>query len=164
MSQVHSSRRGFHNLFYDHFDRLFSVEVQKTEQTLFVTTDLNGTPEFVFNDQGALVNRFMRSPYGALISEVTVLFGSTKKICFPRLSHFYIYFHFRFPQEDENFWIPLGYHGCIGEPLSGVVIFPEDGGRPYDSHLGQWMTPNWMALLSGFKDVRKVFSYRSHSL
>ena len=49
------------------------MEVQDSGQTLFVTTDLSGTPEFVFDDKGQLVNRFMRSPYGALISEVGIL-------------------------------------------------------------------------------------------
>ncbi len=56
-------------------------------------------------------------------------------------------------EQDDSVWMPLGYHGGIEDFLSGVVIIQ---GRPYDSHLGQWMTPDDKSIVQGWKITKQV--------
>ena len=128
VSHVHSTTRGFWTLEYDAFDRLLAVTEDETGETLYVSTEDNGTPEYVFNADGEKVNSYVRSPWGAVIGE-----------------------------DDERVWLPLGFHGGIEDSVSGIVVID---GEPYDSHLGQWMTPRWRSLLDGFRDHTAVHVYR----
>lgn len=64
-------------------------------------------------------------------------------------------------EDDETVFVPLGYHGGIEDSVSGVVVIR---GRPYDSHLGQWMTPDLTFLTADdpvdIRDPRRLFAYR----
>ncbi len=92
VSHVHVSGKGFFTLFYNQDGLLKSVQLPD-KSYLFVSTDDNGTPEFVFDFQARLINRYLRSPFGAVLYE-----------------------------EDESVWLPLGYLGSLEDKPSGVSI------------------------------------------
>ena len=97
-----------------------------------MATDLVGTPRFVLNPEGQILSQSIRTPFGALIEQLT---------------------------KDDPFWIPLGFQGGIEDPDSGVVIL--QGNRPYDSQLGQWMVPQIENVLNkNLNDPSAVFLYR----
>ena len=70
-------------------------------------------------DGARMVNGHLRSPFGILIQE---------------------------QDSSGSRWVPLGFHGGLEDLPSGVVVIR---GRPYDTHLGQWMTPDQTKILSG---------------
>ena len=60
-------------------------------------------------------------------------------------------------QDDPN-WIPFGFQGGIEDPEFGVVILD---GKPYDTHLGQWMVPQVERVLDqDFEDTAVLHLYR----
>ena len=62
------------------------------------------------------------------------------------------------PVKDDPVSIPVGFYGGIEDPESGVVII---SGKPYDSHLGQWMVPQLDQVLDpSFEDPTLVHGYR----
>jgi hypothetical protein len=65
-------------------------------------------------------------------------------------------------QQDSEVWLPIGFQGGVHD-LSGSGVVVMASGRPYDAHLGQWMTPaqSWMEnVIKGFDDVNMLFAYR----
>ena len=60
---------------------------------------------------------------------------------------------------NEDIKIPIGYQGGVDLQEDGIVLIR---GRPYDSLLGQWMTPDFEAILNLPKsyDVTDIHLYR----
>jgi len=60
---------------------------------------------------------------------------------------------------NEDIKIPIGYQGGVDLQEDGIVLIR---GRPYDSLLGQWMTPDFEAILNlpSSYDVTDIHLYR----
>ena len=71
------------------------------------------------------------------------------------------YSPYGFLVEDTNpdIRIPIGYHGGVDLQEAGIVLIQ---GRPYDSLLGQWMVPDYDAILNlpSSYDVTDIHLYR----
>ena len=97
-----------------------------------MATDLVGTPRIILDSTGKVLAQPVRTPFGALIEQ---------------------------PVKDDPVSIPVGFYGGIEDIESGVVIMRS--GKPYDSHLGQWMVPQLDQVLEpGFEDPTRVHGYR----
>jgi len=100
-------------------------------ETKIIATDLVGTPRILLRSDGQILTQPFRTPFGALIEK---------------------------PLQDDPNWIPFGFQGGIEDPESGVVILD---GKPYDSHLGQWMVPLLERVLDpSFEDPTSIHLYR----
>lgn len=58
-----------------------------------------------------------------------------------------------------HFILPIDYFGGILDKHSGLVIIK---GRPYDTTIGQWMTPSWRTLPTILNIPTDIFTYRFH--
>ena len=95
-----------------------------------VVTDNVKTPYIVLDQEGQTYKEMTYSPFGALIDET-----------------------------NDNFKIPIGYHGGIDLDEAGVILIE---GQPYDSLLGQWMVPDYKSILDlpHKNDVSSIHLYR----
>ena len=103
----------------------------ETDDLLYpVITDNVKTPYLVFSQDGEVVKRRTYAPFGALIDD-----------------------------SNEEFHLPVGYHGGLELEEAGVVLIE---GRAYDSLLGQWMVPDVNSILTfpSNTDVTDLHFYR----
>ena len=67
-------------------------------------------------------------------------------------------FGFILEDTNPNFIVPIGYFSGIEIPESGIVIL---GNKPYDSHIGQWMTPQ-LEFIKNPKNLTNIFQIHSY--
>ena len=118
---------------YLHFDEEFGHIFAVTTQntTYFVASDANGTPTEIFNEDGTSLKKISRTPFGLTLSEIGSL----------------------------DFLPNIGFFGGIEFSNSGVVIL--NGNQPFDTHLGQFLTPQLKPIfLEKWTEISAIHSYR----
>ena len=118
---------------YLHFDDEFGhiFAVSTQNVTYFVASDANGTPTEIFNEDGTSLKKISRTPFGLTLSEVGSL----------------------------DFLPNIGFFGGIEFSNSGVVIL--NGNQPFDTHLGQFLTPQLKPIfLEKWTEISAIHSYR----
>ena len=118
---------------YLHFDDEFGhiFAVSTQNVTYFVASDANGTPTEIFNEDGTSLKKISRTPFGLTLSEIGSL----------------------------DFLPKIGFFGGIEFSNSGVVIL--NGNQPFDTHLGQFLTPQLKPIfLEKWTEISAIHSYR----
>ena len=118
---------------YLHFDDEFGhiFAVSTQNVTYFVASDANGTPTEIFNEDGTSLKKISRTPFGLTLSEIGSL----------------------------DFLPNIGFFGGIEFSNSGVVIL--NGNQPFDTHLGQFLTPQLKPIfLEKWTEISAIHSYR----
>ena len=133
LSRLYSVPKEEHVYFhYDGLNHIFAITTSENT-TYFVASDAKGTPLEIFDQHGSSIKQWnVRTPFGFVLSETG---GSLN-----------------FPM--------IGFLGGLEFPHSGIVIL--NGNQPFDTHLGQFLTPQTKNILSSsqWTEITEIHPYR----